>query len=519
MVGVTPLLVFWITGRMVDQRALAEHAAGDQAATIAVSPWARLITGRDAEPPRSLVVSVVTALLLSTSSALLVGWLAKRELDAVRDYLQALAGARAGREPQEPAFRVAELAQISAAGRTMARAILSRQQELEILFDLDRALAEAKSPSDIARIAARHAGESLGFDGAAAFLLDASGQTLVLLQAHRLPDALVKVLQTLPLNRTLAGQSIAAGRPVVAAAEALADVLAPDHLSAVRDAGFATVVGVPCMAHGRAHGALGLYGTRALHLEESTLALLTSIGTQVALAIAHAVEQERLIEQERLAALGRLAAGVGHELRNPLTVILGRVQLMARQTNDPTAVAQHIGSLEEASMRMTRIMEGLSNYAKPVKPDPTVLHVDVLLRASVDLVAYQAHRSGVTITLDAPAGLPAIRAELSQMTQLLVNLATNAIEAMADHGGGALTLRARAENGTVRIEIADTGTGIPADKLALIWEPFYTTKTEGTGLGLSIVRGLVERQPGASITAQSTVGQGTVFTVTFPAHS
>jgi signal transduction histidine kinase len=134
-------------------------------------------------------------------------------------------------------------------------------------------------------------------------------------------------------------------------------------------------------------------------------------------------------------------------------------------------------------------------------------------------VAYQARKVDVVIAVDTPADLPPVRGDRSQVMQILLNLSSNAIEAMAGRGGQ-LSLRAgvRGESGRqgVRVEVADTGPGIPPETLVRIWEPFFTTKAKGTGLGLSIVRGLVAEQPGAALDVESQPGRGTTFTLTFP---
>jgi signal transduction histidine kinase len=153
-----------------------------------------------------------------------------------------------------------------------------------------------------------------------------------------------------------------------------------------------------------------------------------------------------------------------------------------------------------------------------VKPEPQVLDVRSLLDAIREVISFNARQHSVTVTLDVPEDLPRIRGDRSQLTQVLVNLAVNGIEAMSE-SGGELTLRAGLIEGHVAIEVRDTGPGIPSDRLPNIWEAFYTTKAEGTGLGLSIVRSLVDEQPGAAIRVESTPGSGTTFTITMPAHA
>jgi signal transduction histidine kinase len=243
--------------------------------------------------------------------------------------------------------------------------------------------------------------------------------------------------------------------------------------------------------------------------------------------MAEAIRQHQaaLVRNEKLAAIGRLAAGVAHELRNPLTVIDGRLQLLeqqaARGAVDPDRLPRHLAALREAAHRMRRIMDGLSSYSKPAKPTPSVLDVHELLTSTRELVAHAARARRIAVEVDVAADLPPVLGDRSEMMQILVNLATNGIEAMAD--GGRLTLRGRLESptgessSTVRIEVQDSGPGIPEDQIAAIWEPFYTTKAEGTGLGLSIVRGLVDRQPEASIGVRTAPGSGATFILRMPA--
>lgn len=236
-------------------------------------------------------------------------------------------------------------------------------------------------------------------------------------------------------------------------------------------------------------------------------------------------EREARTTAERLAVLGRLAAGIAHELRNPLSVIVGRLQLLQNQlaAADTVAVdrlARHVPALEEAAERMRRIVDSMSAYARPQPPATADLGIGDMLRHVVDLVAYEARSNGIHLATDCPDDVPQVQADRTQMIQILLNLVTNAIETITEaRREGTVTLGARAQAGQVVIEVADDGLGIPADKLDDIWDPFYTTKADGTGLGLSIVRSLVAEQPGATLTVESVEGQGTTFRLTMPART
>lgn len=302
--------------------------------------------------------------------------------------------------------------------------------------------------------------------------------------------------------------------------------------------GYGSVIALPLRATDRVFGALAIYAEEPDAFDAEEEKLLSELADDLAYGVMalrtqaermRAEEElqrqrEALFQSEKLAALGRLAAGVGHELKNPLAVIQGRLKLLgmdmaAGKLPAGEPLARHVASLTEAEERMRRIMEGLSAYSKPSKPHPIPLPLGELLSATRELLAYQARNADVVITVDTPADLPPVWGDRSQVMQILLNLSTNAIEAMAGRGGR-LSLRAgvQGEGGRqrVRVEAADTGPGIPPEMLARIWDPFFTTKGEGTGLGLSIVRGLVAEQPGSTIDVESQPGQGTTFTLTFP---
>jgi signal transduction histidine kinase len=212
---------------------------------------------------------------------------------------------------------------------------------------------------------------------------------------------------------------------------------------------------------------------------------------------------------------------VAHELRNPLLVIDGRLQLLESQIADGQIVAtptlvNHLAKMAEASQRMKRIVQGLSSYSRPVGAEPAVLDVAEVLHEIAELVAYQARTGGIVVKVEPMHGLAPVRADRAALVQVLLNLAVNGAEAMAE-SGGTLALRARTEGRDVIIEVADGGPGIPPGLLERIWEPFYTTKPEGTGLGLPIVAALVARVPGATITVESREGAGTTFRLALPA--
>jgi signal transduction histidine kinase len=231
--------------------------------------------------------------------------------------------------------------------------------------------------------------------------------------------------------------------------------------------------------------------------------------------ITEAYEAETLARQqriERLAAIGQVAGGVAHELRNPLNVIKTSIYylLNARQASEAKK-AEHLQRIERHVVLADGVITALSNFAK--MPVPAQEPFDV--RACVE-EALEANPVGPScqVQFDLPP-LPPALADVQQIRIVFGNLIRNAREAMPD--GGQLRLSGRRVGDRIEVAVADNGVGIPADKLAHILEPLYSTKARGLGLGLSIARAILEKNQ-CELRVQSTQGQGSTFTVTLRAQ-
>lgn len=228
--------------------------------------------------------------------------------------------------------------------------------------------------------------------------------------------------------------------------------------------------------------------------------------------------RESLLRTEKLATVGRLAAGVAHEVGNPLGAIGGYAELargrLAARGGDPEVVdwLQRIAAETE---RIDRIVRELLDFARPAPPARAPVSVAGAIDAALRLARVQPRFREVTVALDLPPDLPPAWADAGRLSQLFLNLLLNAGDAMA--GRGELRIAARASGGAVEIAVEDRGPGIPEPALRQIFDPFFTTKPpgEGTGLGLSICHAIVESCGGA-IQAANRVGGGAVFTVRLP---
>ncbi len=223
-----------------------------------------------------------------------------------------------------------------------------------------------------------------------------------------------------------------------------------------------------------------------------------------------AATEGELVQAEKAALLGQLASGVAHEMGTPLNVITGNVQYVLRRMPEDApqrpALEQVLGQAERITVMIRRLLD----FSRPAEARLTPVDLAEVVRGSVELVP-ELERT-VRVGVSAAEGLPHALADRRLMEHVLVNLMVNALQAMP--GGGELRIGLTAEPGWVRVEVADTGCGIPEENLARVFQPFFTTKAQGrgTGLGLAIVERIV-RQHGGQVTLASRVDEGTVVTI------
>jgi signal transduction histidine kinase len=239
-------------------------------------------------------------------------------------------------------------------------------------------------------------------------------------------------------------------------------------------------------------------------------------------------ERERL--RDRLASLGEMAAGIAHELKNPLAgieVMAGLLRRQVPESKDAQALLADI--LSEAKLANAIVVEMLE-FVRPVRLQ--VEHTDMsdMLQQSVTMAESKTRRGSVSVTIEIEEGLPMIEADHHQLSQVFTNLLTNAFEALDGRGKLAVSAFARAieedpafaglqpPTPTVVVDVADDGPGLPPEAIDKIFDPFFTTKPQGSGLGLAIVRKIVDAHDGR-IDVSSVTGAGTRFRVTLPVKS
>ena len=225
----------------------------------------------------------------------------------------------------------------------------------------------------------------------------------------------------------------------------------------------------------------------------------------------------RLVETERLAAVGELVAGVAHEVNNPLSSISAFAQLLLRDPTLPDAHRDSIEVIKSETTRASQVVKDLLAFARRSENRREPLDLDALVERTLRLRNFQLADANVTVELALHRALPPVIGDGRQLQQVVLNLVTNALQAMAPLGGGTLRLMSRVLPGTVVLEISDTGRGIAPAARPHVFEPFFTTKREGegTGLGLSVSYGIVTAH-GGSIGIAETSERGTTMVVSIP---
>ena len=314
--------------------------------------------------------------------------------------------------------------------------------------------------------------------------------------------------------------------PVLTAVEALG-TLKSSVLLAIRGDS-EELVGLLCVADDRVKDAF----------TPEEIALLETVAAQMGVAIANSRLYDRMKERDRLAALGSMAAGLAHEVKNPLGAIKGAAQLLEEVTEgapdaDPT-VKEFLGIILEETDRLNRVVGSFLDYARPHAGNPVPLDINGAVRRSVQILSSQKSDEHVDLRLELAESLPRASIDPEKLRQVLMNLVQNAIQAMNGRGRVTITTNSRRaprsgwvtsppsgnsgrlppdDAEVVEISVADTGPGISQKVLKNLFVPFFTTKEQGTGLGLAISQSIVQNA-GGSIQVQSQQGSGTKFTIT-----
>lgn len=227
--------------------------------------------------------------------------------------------------------------------------------------------------------------------------------------------------------------------------------------------------------------------------------------------------QEQLVEARKLVSIGTLTSGIAHELNNPLNNVSLTADTLLEDLDElpREEVKELLEDIINETARASGVVRNLLDFSREERRDLASLDIGTVVGRTLKLVGNQLNLHYVNVALDIPEGLPTIRGDMHYLQQVFINLFLNADQAMDE--GGTLTIRAREEDGMMRVDVTDTGCGMDKDTQSRIFDPFFTTKPvgEGTGLGLSIIYGIIKKH-GGTIKVESEPGEGTTFIVNLP---
>ncbi|HKI45218.1 MAG TPA: ATP-binding protein, partial [Balneolales bacterium] len=228
------------------------------------------------------------------------------------------------------------------------------------------------------------------------------------------------------------------------------------------------------------------------------------------------MREQQLQHSERLAAVGHMAAGIAHEVGNPLTSISSLVQLMQRRTSD-VFLSENLSKIREHIYRITKIVRDLVDFSRPTLINRSSTDVNELVTSAVGLLKHDSRTRNIDFVIDTQPGLPATMGVPDQLHQVLVNLLLNAVDAVAECDDKHIAIVTESIDDYVQIRVNDNGCGISPEIRNRVFEPFFTTKEvgKGTGLGLSVSHGIIKRMSG-DISVDSIVNKGTTFTIRLP---
>ena len=223
--------------------------------------------------------------------------------------------------------------------------------------------------------------------------------------------------------------------------------------------------------------------------------------------------EQRLQQAEKMAAIGELSTYMAHEIRNPLFAIGGFANALLRNPSLNDLAREKARIIYDESRRLDIILTNILNFARPTEQSLGEFDADMVARQTIELMTIGSEERGIKVVLNLEPHLPKASGNAENLKQCLINLAKNALEAMPD--GGTLALRVTRSESFIRIDVEDTGRGIPAKQMDQIFSPFFTTKDRGSGLGLAMTRKMISEM-GGKVTLESEEGKGTKISLFVP---
>jgi C4-dicarboxylate-specific signal transduction histidine kinase len=403
-------------------------------------------------------------------------------------------------------------------------------RHLQVLRAVSEAVSRSLDLNEVVQRSLAALTHVTGHEIASLHLISADGHSLLLRGDRGLSDELRRVNLELPLGEGMIGRVALSGTARRVSDASVEEDLLPAARAAVSSDGIRGFVCVPIRARHRILGTLSLGRQTQDRFTDEEVALLECVADQIGLAIDNARlygeinrqlddlrrAQIEVVRAERLAAVNGLAAGVAHEINNPLTIIMAQLHLLARGELEPQ-IEEAMGVIDAAAKRAASIVRDLILFAEHRPPRRSRCQVGEQVREVVAFEQARLEADGIAVRMDIEP-VPDIWADHNHLQEVLLHVLQNAQHAVREaHSGGVLSISVKPTAEGVRIQVTDDGPGIPPEHLARIFNPFFTTKQpgDGRGLGLSVAHSIVTEH-GGRIWGENLPEGGAVFTIDLP---
>jgi len=363
-------------------------------------------------------------------------------------------------------------------------------------------------------------------------LVDKQTEELSFIVHRGFPEGLLHEANPLKPGQGLTRQAALSGEPIL-----VEDISEETNLSKIevgmKEEGFRSLACIPLGAKDEMLGVMDIASHDLRQFSRQDVELLTSIGNQIGVALDNArlfndlneayddlaTAKAHLFQSAKLSAIGEFAAGIAHEIRNPLTTIIGDAQLLMADMKPGQPEYESLKAIERSGRRASKVIGNLLSFSRREEYELTPIDINGSIDSALSLIAYQIERANVSIIKALAADLPLAPASIHHLEEAWINLLINARDSIPAKQGGEIRITSRLDGSgkAVQVLISDTGVGIPKANLDRVFEPFFTTKdlNEGTGLGLYITYKTIDRHNGL-IELDSEEGKGTTVTVTLP---
>ena len=386
--------------------------------------------------------------------------------------------------------------------KRMQEVLTRKNIQLSVLNRISGAIIHTRSMMEILNLVIRELSSIIGDKQVGIYLLDRNREELVFTAQKGFSRDFFKSVARIKMGQGVSGKAVQQRTAV-----AYDDYAKCPHIieTALKKEKIKSILSVPLMNKNQVVGVLTVATRSPYHFSSDEIDLMTLIGNQVAVAIESArlhediQESERkIMENRRMAAIGQLSANIAHEIRNPLSAIKTNIQILARNLDLQGFDKRRLEIASGEILRLDRILEDTLDFSAPVKLNSVHHDIREIIDKCILLLRDKIEAAGIRMVMKAAQSIPPLTMDYEKMQQAILNLILNAIDAMP-HGGTLEVITGfsmRLGQKAVRVEIKDSGCGIPNANMGKIFEPFFSTKTKGAGLGLPNVKKIIEAHKG-----------------------